>query len=146
MKTAGSGRKRQHFYDLINISPMGGCWLWTGKLNKERRPRVWTGEKALELGLIDELGDLQDAIASAATLAGISDYKVNYRRKPLSVVEQVMMEISGNVHAAVSVMGLHSWLPVSLQRQVESVIKPLQILDTLTDPNHIYLYCDSCPL
>jgi len=108
--------------------------------------RVWTGEKALELGLIDELGDLQDAIASAATLAGISDYKVNYRRKPLSVVEQVMMEISGNVHAAVSVMGLHSWLPVSLQRQVESVIKPLQILDTLTDPNHIYLYCDSCPL
>jgi len=108
--------------------------------------RVWTGEKALELGLVDELGDLQDAIASAATLAGISDYKVNYRRKPLSVVEQVMMEISGNVHAAVSVMGLHSWLPVSLQRQVESVIKPLQILDTLTDPNHIYLYCDSCPL
>ena len=108
--------------------------------------RVWTGEKALELGLIDELGDLQDAIASAATLAGISDYKVNYRRKPLSVVEQVMMEISGNVHAAISVMGLGSWLPVSLQRQVESVIKPLQILDTLTDPNHIYLYCDSCPL
>lgn len=108
--------------------------------------RVWTGEKALELGLIDELGDLKDAIASAATLAGISDYKVHYRRKPLSVVEQVMMEISGNVHAAVSVMGLHSWLPVSLQRQVESVIKPLQMLDSLTDPNHIYLYCDSCPL
>ena len=108
--------------------------------------RVWTGEKALELGLVDELGDLKDAIVSAATLAGISDYKVNYRRKPLSVVEQVMMEISGNVHAAVSVMGLHGLLPVSLQRQVESVIKPLQMLDTLTDPNHIYLYCDSCPL
>jgi len=108
--------------------------------------RVWTGKKALELGLVDELGDLNDAIASAATLAGVSDYKIDYRRKPLSFMEQVMMEISGNVNAAVSAMGLQSWLPMSLQRQLASALKPLQFIDTLSDPNHVYLYCESCPL
>ena len=108
--------------------------------------RVWTGKKALELGLVDALGDLNDAIASAAILAGVSDYKVNYRRKPLSFMEQVMMEISGNVDAAVGAMGLQSWLPMSLQRQLASALKPLQFLDALNDPNHVYLYCESCPL
>ena len=107
--------------------------------------RVWTGKKALELGLVDELGDLNDAIASAATLAGINDYRVNYRRKPLSMIEQVMMEIRGNVHAAAGAIGIQSWLPTSLQLQLASVIKPLQFIDTLTDPNDLYLYCESCP-
>jgi protease-4 len=115
-------------------------------IHKIAQGRVWTGKKALELGLIDELGDLNDAIASAATLAGVGDYKVNYRRKPLSFMEQVMMEISGNVNAAVSAMGLQSWLPRSLQHQLAPVLKPLQFIDNLSDPNHVYLYCESCPL
>jgi len=116
-----------------------------GDIHKIAQGRVWTGEKALQLGLVDKLGDLQDAIKSAATLAGISDYKVDYRRKKLSFVEQVMMEINGNVSAAITASGLNSWLPKSLQREVAKVLKPLEILDTLTDPNGIYLYCDNCP-
>ena len=109
--------------------------------------RVWTGKKALELGLVDELGDLNDAIASAATLAGVSDYKIDYRRKPLSFMEQLMMEISGNVNAAVSAMGLQNWLPISLQRQLTSTLKPLQFMGNhSSDPNHVYLYCENCPL
>ncbi|MDB0047471.1 signal peptide peptidase SppA [Porticoccaceae bacterium] len=109
--------------------------------------RVWTGKKALELGLVDELGDLNDAIASAATLAGVSDYKIDYRRKPLSFMEQLMMEISGNMNAAVSAMGLQNWLPISLQHQLASTLKPLQFMGNhSSDPNHVYLYCENCPL
>ena len=109
--------------------------------------RVWTGKKALELGLVDELGDLNDAIASAATLAGVSDYKIDYRRKPLSFMEQLMMEVSGNMNAAVSAIGLQNWLPISLQRQLASTLKPLQFMGNhSSDPNHVYLYCENCPL
>ena len=114
-------------------------------IHKIAQGRVWTGEKALQLGLVDELGDLNDAINSAATLAGISDYKVDYRRKKLSFLEQAMMEINGNISAAVTAVGLDSWLPKSLQREAARVLKPLEILGTLTDPNGIYLYCDDCP-
>ena len=37
--------------------------------------RVWTGKEALENGLVDELGNLDDAVEHAATLAEITDYK-----------------------------------------------------------------------
>ncbi|CAG0911694.1 unnamed protein product, partial [Cyprideis torosa] len=36
--------------------------------------RIWTGEKAQEIGLVDKLGDLAQAISAAADLAGIEDY------------------------------------------------------------------------
>ena len=37
--------------------------------------RVWTGKEALEVGLVDELGGLENALEGAATLAGLVDYK-----------------------------------------------------------------------
>lgn len=41
--------------------------------------RVWTGKRALGIGLVDELGGLKEAVAKAAELAGLSsgDYAVN---------------------------------------------------------------------
>jgi len=38
--------------------------------------RVWSGEDALQLGLVDELGGLNQAIVAAAGLAGLSDYSM----------------------------------------------------------------------
>ena len=53
------------------------------KLSKERvmqiaRGRVWTGKDALSIGLVDELGSLQDAINYAVKTAAISDPKIIY--------------------------------------------------------------------
>nr|HPN68867.1 S49 family peptidase [Saprospiraceae bacterium] len=38
--------------------------------------RVWTGQKAITNGLVDELGNLDDAIAAAAKMANVDDYRV----------------------------------------------------------------------
>ena len=108
--------------------------------------RVWTGEKALGLGLVDQLGDLNDAIKVAAELANLAEYEVDYRRKPLTVYEQLLMEMSSNISASFTGLGINSWLPNSLRQQAKVILKPLQVLDTLTDPRGIYLYCDNCPL
>ena len=43
--------------------------------------RVWTGQKGLELGLVDKIGDLDDAIASAAAIAELDSYKLKYYPK-----------------------------------------------------------------
>ena len=39
--------------------------------------RVWTGQDALEIGLVDELGNLEDAINIAAESAGIETYNIS---------------------------------------------------------------------
>jgi protease-4 len=38
--------------------------------------RVWTGENALEIGLVDQLGGLEDAVKLAAEMAGIEQYRI----------------------------------------------------------------------
>ncbi|WP_187117331.1 signal peptide peptidase SppA [Parabacteroides bouchesdurhonensis] len=45
-------------------------------INEIGQGRVWTGEQAKELGLVDELGGMEKAVEMAATLAEISDYSV----------------------------------------------------------------------
>ncbi|MBO5596781.1 MAG: signal peptide peptidase SppA [Bacteroidales bacterium] len=56
--------------------------------------RVWTGADALQIGLVDEIGTLEDAIAYAAALADFhssEEYKVVGYPKPLTLVEEFMM-------------------------------------------------------
>jgi len=61
--------------------------------------RVYTGKQALELGLVDRLGTLSDAIAFAAGQAKIKDYDVRVVPEPRSFMEQLMEQISGGKSA-----------------------------------------------
>jgi protease-4 len=52
--------------------------------------RVWTGSKAKEIGLVDELGDLDKAVAIAAQKAGLADYSVKAYPETKELVEKLM--------------------------------------------------------
>lgn len=57
--------------------------------------RVWTGSDALEIGLVDEIGTLEDAVAYAAAMAGDSDIEnwgITTYPRPLTVMEQIMQQ------------------------------------------------------
>jgi protease-4 len=60
------------------------------KVNEVAQGRVWSGVDAKALGLVDELGNLDDAIAAAAEMAGLSDYGVRKYPKYKSGFEQFM--------------------------------------------------------
>ncbi len=111
--------------------------------------QVWTGKKALQLGLVDELGDLNDAIIEAAELANLSEYMVDYQRKPLTVYEQFLSEMNSNIGASLAGLGIgvsnNSWLPESLREQAKVLLKPFNLMDQLSDPRGVYLYCEQCP-
>jgi len=110
--------------------------------------RVWTGEQALELGLVDQLGDLNEAVKVAAELANLADYMVDYRRKPLSAYEQLLLSMSSSAGTSLANLDIEtkdSWLPDLLSRQAKTLVQPLQALDNLSDPRGMYLFCDQCP-
>ena len=53
--------------------------------------RVWAGADAIEIGLVDQLGDLEDAIAFAAEKAGLGDdYKVVEKPEPKDFVTRIV--------------------------------------------------------
>jgi protease-4 len=58
--------------------------------------RVYTGKQALELGLVDRLGTMSDAVAFAAEQAKIKDYETRVVPEPKSFLEQWMEQVSGD--------------------------------------------------
>ena len=57
--------------------------------------RVYTGKQALDLGLVDRIGTLSDAIAFVADKANIKDYDVRVVPEPKNFLEQLMEQLSG---------------------------------------------------
>lgn len=69
-------------------------------VNEIGRGRVWLGVDALDLGLVDQLGGLEDAVAYAAEQAGLGDeYRLSEYPKQKDFFEQLIGEIMGNAKA-----------------------------------------------
>lgn len=58
--------------------------------------RVFTGQQALELGLVDKIGSLQDAIGHVAAKAKLTDYDVRVVPEPKNILEKLLEEASGD--------------------------------------------------
>ncbi|TCV96164.1 protease-4 [Luteibacter rhizovicinus] len=76
--------------------------------------RVWTGKQALERGLVDQLGSLDDAVHAAAAKANLGDdFSVRYAEKPMGAFERFLtnMSESSSAHVALSYgVRLPSWV------------------------------------
>ncbi len=57
--------------------------------------RVYTGQQALELGLVDRIGTLEDAIRNVAEKAKIKDYDVRVYPEPKNIIEALTEAMSG---------------------------------------------------
>ena len=121
------------------------------EVHKIAQGRVWTGNQALANGLVDQLGDLNDAILVAAEIADLDNYQVDYRRKEMTPIEALLTGLNSNVAASLQVLGLTSNIESSISdnnlgRYAKKILAPLNLINTLNDPKHIYLYCEKCPL
>ena len=105
--------------------------------------RVWTGVDALDNGLVDALGGLEDAVAAAAELAGLDEG--SYGRKPiqqgLTPTEQLIVDlfstasgfgfqptVAGSRHAALADMA----------DRLEAAVSRLA---RFNDPKGVYAHC-----
>lgn len=59
--------------------------------------RIWSGEKALQLGLVDKIGDLDQAIESAAAFADLDDYKIVSYSKDMDPFDIFLNELIDNL-------------------------------------------------
>ena len=64
--------------------------------------RVWTGNQAIQIGLVDELGGINAALSSAAELAGIEEYSIGEYPAQKEFVEILLEESAGTVRAKIA--------------------------------------------
>ena len=65
-----------HGYDDFTKAVASGRHKTQDYINSIGQGRVWTGEQAIKIGLVDRLGNINDAVQSAAKKAGIKSYKL----------------------------------------------------------------------
>ena len=65
--------------------------------------RIWSGEKALQLGLVDKIGGLNEAIESAAVLAGLDDFKTISYSKEMDPFDIFLEELLNNLDAKIDI-------------------------------------------
>lgn len=81
-------------YDTFLDRVATGRGMSKDAVNEIAQGRVWSGIDAQKNGLVDELGDLDDAIAAAATLAELNEYGIKKYPKFKSEFEQMMEGLS----------------------------------------------------
>ncbi|MCK9503466.1 MAG: signal peptide peptidase SppA [Porticoccaceae bacterium] len=114
------------------------------EIDEIARGRVWTGQQALEKGLVDKMGDLDDAVAAAAKKAGVENWQVKYVTRPLSFQEQLMKQLAEGSAQLLSPLTAAP-LAQPLTQKVANYLQGLDTLGALNDPQNIYLQCFGCP-
>lgn len=76
-------------YEVFTSKAAEGRNMDINDLKKVASGRVWTGSQALERGLVDILGNFNDAVQVAANAAGVEEYKLRYYPKPKTFIEQI---------------------------------------------------------
>lgn len=70
------------------------------KVDSLARGRVWSGEDALANGLVDKMGNLQDAIEGAKELAGLTEYRVKAFPDMIDPFEKLIEQLTGKKETA----------------------------------------------
>jgi protease-4 len=89
-----------HGYDDFTKAVAEGRHKTQAYINSIGQGRVWTGEQAVKNGLVDRLGNINDAIGSAAKKAGIKKFKlVSYPEQNKDVFHRFGSDVSMQMKA-----------------------------------------------
>ncbi|MBD5233377.1 MAG: signal peptide peptidase SppA [Bacteroidales bacterium] len=123
---AAMQRSVENTYDLFTRRVAEGRGMTQDEVKAIAEGRVWVGSKAVELGLVDHLGSLQEAIyAMAYDLDMDPDHAVRYPRVDEKIWERIIRE-AGGMDAVKAYAGLD-----------EETLRMLSIVKSLREMNPV---------
>jgi len=116
--------------------------------------RVWSGKKAKELGLVDELGNLTDAIIAAADLAKLEQYDTLLVEEEISEREKFIQQMMGKAQSFMfansdlsinnDLIPLHSVNAKPMTLFISQLQNEITKMNQFNDPKGIYTLCLAC--
>jgi len=97
--------------------------------------RIWAGYKALELGLVDKIGGLDEALISAAERSGVEDFAVKNYKKPMDPFDVFLNELLKNINIEINIDPRLKLINSKLE-------KHLKLIDP--EKRNILMYCFEC--
>jgi protease-4 len=126
------------FIDLV----VNGRGMTQTEVEAIAQGRVWSGLTAKSIGLVDELGGLQQAADHAAALAGLTNWTIEDVRMRLDPQSLIMMELMQATRATPVDNRFDQWT-----RQLPwlgPLRSSIDQLSAFNDPRHVYAMCLSC--
>ncbi len=105
--------------------------------------RVWLGSDAKDNGLVDQLGDFDDAVKKAAELAKVKDYQLDWYLTEPSLFDSLFNELSASVVASLP-ESLQVLMPSPLIEMAKALKQQPGVFSELNDPQNRYAICFSC--
>lgn len=113
------------------------------QIDKIAQGHVWTGQDAKANGLVDSLGDFDDAVAKAAELAKVKQWHLEYYVDEPTFFDKVMDNMSGSVQAMLP-DAFQAMLPAPLASVASIVKSESDKLAAFNDPQNRYAFCLTC--
>ncbi|QMV13974.1 signal peptide peptidase SppA [Vibrio spartinae] len=112
-------------------------------VDKVAQGHVWTGQDALKFGLVDKMGDFDDAVALAAKLAKVDDYQLNWLEEPMSTMQKLLIGLFSEARVSLG-LDVTALLPESLRSTTQKILSDATLLNQLNDPKGQYAFCLNC--
>ncbi|MDR0218596.1 MAG: signal peptide peptidase SppA [Enterobacteriaceae bacterium] len=113
------------------------------EIKKIAEGRVWSGGDAKKNGLVDQLGDFDDAVKKASALAGLKTASLNWMTPEMSLTEKLMSGFSASAQALMP-NALQSMLPAPLTQVAQDMKKQSVFYNRMNDPQNAYVFCLNC--
>ncbi|HDS5322745.1 TPA: signal peptide peptidase SppA [Klebsiella aerogenes] len=113
------------------------------KIDQIAQGHVWTGEDAKANGLVDSLGDFDDAVAKAAELAKLKQWHITWYQEEPTFFAMVMDSLTGSVRAALPA-AIQAYLPAPVAAAADVVKTESDKLAAFNDPQNRYAFCLTC--
>ena len=113
------------------------------QIDKIAQGHVWTGLDAKGNGLVDGLGDFDDAVNKAAELAKLKSWHLAYFQEEPGFMDMVLESITGSVHAMLP-QALQAYFPAPVADAARELKAQGDKFATLNDPQNRYAFCLTC--
>jgi len=88
-------QRTNYMYETFLARVAEGRGISRDSAHEIAQGRVWIGSQALQIGLVDRLGDLEDAIQSAAAMAGLEQYRISQYPRVKDPLTELLEELMG---------------------------------------------------
>lgn len=104
---------------------------------------VWTGSDAKANGLVDALGDFDDAVKKAGELAKVSKPMLSWYQDEPTFLDMVLGQMNASVQAVLPDT-LKAWLPAPMLDVMSAMKAQPGLFDKHNDPQNRYAFCLNC--
>lgn len=129
----------EQFIELVSDSRN----LSLERVDEIAQGRVWIGETAKTLGLVDQLGYLHDAVQSAAKLANMERYDIQYVERTLTASELFWKELFGSSSSLIA-KAITVDSDNRLMNMMQQLVSDYEKIGRLNDPKGMYALCIMC--